>query len=95
MKHYIDTLSLAFEFKKHRDLKEKLCASIKNVRGYLVTARNGGYDYISWMPCGYQDAWGDKVDQLFKEHEALKIAWDLENRRTKRFNRIAKLIGEY
>ena len=95
MKHQIHILSLAFEFKKRRSLKEDLCKSIKTVRNYLTRARNGGFDYLNSYPCGYQDAHGDKADQMFREFEALKIAYDLENGSTKRFNRIAKIIGEY
>lgn len=95
MRQYLRILSLAFEYKKKRTLKDDLCAKIKTVRNYLVAARNGYYDNQNSWDCGRQDAFGDKVDQMFTEFEALKIAWDLENGNTKRFNRIAKLIGEY
>ena len=95
MRHHLKVLSLAFELKKRRTLKTDLCESIKSVRRYLQAAKGGAFDYLNSYPCGYQDAHGDRVDEMFTRFEALKIAYDLENGSTKRFNRIAKFIGEY
>jgi len=88
-------LSLAFEFQKRRTLKDDLSESIKRVRGYFAAHRQGAFEYLDSYPCGHQDAHGDKVDRMILEFHALKIAYDLQNNSTKRFNRIAKEIGEY
>jgi hypothetical protein len=61
----------------------------------LAAVKGGAFDYLNSYPCGYQDAHGDKVDRMFDRFEALKVAYDLQKGNTKRFNRIAKLIGEY
>ncbi len=76
-------------------LKGELCAKIKAVRNYLWAARNGAFDNQNSWDCGRQDAFGDKVEHMFSEFYALKIAYELSYGKTKNFNKLAKAIGEY
>lgn len=58
-------------------LKEELCESIKKVRAYVSNERAGFYSHIADLPCGQQDAFYDKVDDLFKKHRELAAAYEL------------------
>lgn len=87
MKYYIESnyalkvLESAFRFKyvhyNHDMIKDALTLKLRDKREYLKAYRNGKYNYLQYVDCGRQDAFGDKVDQLFRDYEALKIAYKL------------------
>lgn len=56
-------------------LKDALVIKLTEARNYLKASRNGAFDHHHNWDCGRQDAFGDKVSQLFFELEALKIAY--------------------
>lgn len=81
MQNQIRILELAFYYRQklsHDDLKNQLTEKIKTVRNYIKASKGGAYDYLDHADCGRQDAFGDKVDQLFREFTALKIAYKMQ-----------------
>jgi len=58
-------------------LKSKLQAQIKIAKAYLLLARNDGLPNQNSWDCGRQDAYGDKVDDMFRELDLLKGAYEL------------------
>ena len=76
------------------DLKEKLKVKIRVVRSYLYGARKG-YPEMDHWDCGRQDAYFDKVDNLFTEFEILKGAYELSKGSATRLKRnFLRAIGE-
>lgn len=91
----LNILSVALKERHNPKLKETLTLSIMKVRSYQVAHRKGGFDYLESMPCGHQDAFGDRIEAMFRAFEALKIAYELQGGKGRRFYKYCKLaVGE-
>jgi len=90
----IELLKKALVYSIKSDLKTHLKNVLVNVRTY----RRGFKEIqesLRSMPCGYQDAHGDRVDELFFEYEALKIAWRLKQGDASRaFEVMSRAVGD-
>lgn len=58
----------------HETVLAELREAIKKCRNFIKANKAGAYSYLESYPCGYQDAFADKVEKLFDQLEVLKIA---------------------
>lgn len=71
----------------NNQLREELKDLIIRAREYCSTYRNGGYDHLINLPCGYQDSHGDMVEAMFNKLEALKTIYRLRQGDMTRFKK--------
>lgn len=78
----LDIIDYAFRLNSKywniEQVKEELTVSLAEVRAYQTSSRNGAFDYLNALPCGYQDAQAEKVEQVYAKFQALKIAYRLK-----------------
>lgn len=92
---YLLQYGFALSAKSSEYVNKSLTDVLKSVRNYSKAQRRGEYDYQNSWDCGRQDAFGDKVDKLFKEYGALRIAYKLQrNDATLAHWYFQKMIGE-
>lgn len=56
-------------------VKDDLNTQLKMCRIYKTTYRNGGYDYLIDLPCGYQDSHFEAAQGMFDKLEVLKVLY--------------------
>lgn len=86
-------LSRAFTLSRMSDkgIKDELSLKLKQVRSYTKDYRNNIPDQSGW-DCGRQDAFGDKIDQLYFEYNALKLAYKISKSDATLLNHYFKIM---
>lgn len=57
----------------NEQLKKELTTLLERCRSYASSYRQGAFDYLINLPCGYQDSHGDKVSDMYRKLEVLKV----------------------